>query len=210
MKNIRSNKLSACTLSLAIACSILAVPVSAQSSNDFLYSQQNNNITIQLFQQPTIKVTSGGTVKLSPSDPQPQDEVIITLTPFSGCSLSDIVVSTESGNTIPLTKKSDGTYSFVQPDNDVFIDVAFDSILSANTGTNSSTSNDNDNSTSTNNNSTTSNDNNTTSTNTNTSATTSTNTSTQSDVYKIPTTSATSVSTVLKSLFILLYDLFIA
>ena len=51
--------------------------------------------------------------------------VTITVTPDSGFVLDDLTVTDEDGNTLPLTDKGDGKYSFVMPAGPVDIRAAF-------------------------------------------------------------------------------------
>lgn len=73
----------------------------------------------------TVKKPSGGTVEVSDKSPVAGQTVIITAKPDSGKVLQKITVTDTDGRTIKITDKGDGTYSYVQPDSNVTIQVTF-------------------------------------------------------------------------------------
>ena len=73
----------------------------------------------------TIKDTEGGDVEVSDENPEAGDTVTITPVPDDGKEVDKVVVKDEDGNEIPVTDNGDGTYSYVQPDGDVTIEVTF-------------------------------------------------------------------------------------
>lgn len=73
----------------------------------------------------TIDDPEGGNVEISDENPEAGDTVTITPVPDDGKEVDKIVVKDEDGNEIPVTDNGDGTYSYVQPDGDVTIEVTF-------------------------------------------------------------------------------------
>lgn len=73
----------------------------------------------------TIKDPEGGDVEISDESPEAGDTVTITPVPDDGKEVDKVVVKDEDGNEIPVTDNGDGTYSYVQPDGDVTIEVTF-------------------------------------------------------------------------------------
>ena len=73
----------------------------------------------------TIKDPEGGDVEVSDENPEAGDTVTITPVPDDGKEVDKVVVKDENGNEVPVTDNGDGTYSYVQPDGDVTIDVTF-------------------------------------------------------------------------------------
>lgn len=73
----------------------------------------------------TIKDPEGGDVEISDESPETGDTVTITPIPDDGKEVDKVVVKDEDGNEIPVTDNGDGTYSYVQPDGDVTIEVTF-------------------------------------------------------------------------------------
>lgn len=73
----------------------------------------------------TINHPEGGDVEISDESPEAGDTVTITPVPDEGKEVDKVVVKDEDGNEIPVTDNGDGTYSYVQPNGDVTIDVTF-------------------------------------------------------------------------------------
>lgn len=73
----------------------------------------------------TIADPEGGDVEISNENPEAGDTVTITPIPDDGKKVERVVVKDEDGNDIPVTDNGDGTYSYMQPDGDVTIEVTF-------------------------------------------------------------------------------------
>ena len=73
----------------------------------------------------TITPSNSGKTTVSDETPKTGDTVIITAAPDEGCELEKVVVKDADGKEITTTKNSDGTYSYVQPDSDVTIEVTY-------------------------------------------------------------------------------------
>ena len=73
----------------------------------------------------TITPSASGKTTVSDETPKTGDTVTITATPDEGCEVEKVVVKDASGKEITVTKNSDGTYSYVQPNRDVTIEVTY-------------------------------------------------------------------------------------
>ena len=73
----------------------------------------------------TINDPEGGDVEISDESPEAGDTVTITPIPDKGKEVDKVVVKDEDGNEILVTDNGDGTYSYVQPDGGVTIEVTF-------------------------------------------------------------------------------------
>lgn len=73
----------------------------------------------------TINDPEGGDVEISDENPEAGDTVTITPVSDGGKEVDKVVVKDEDGNEIPVTDNGDGTYSYVQPDGNVTIEVTF-------------------------------------------------------------------------------------
>lgn len=73
----------------------------------------------------TIEDPKGGGVVISDENPETGDTVTITPIPDEGKEVAKVIVKDENGNEVPVTDNGDGTYSYVQPDGDVTIEVTF-------------------------------------------------------------------------------------
>lgn len=80
----------------------------------------------------TIEAPEGGDVEISEENPATGDTVTITPVPDDGKVVDEVVVKGEEGNEILVTDNGDGTYSYVQPDGDVTIEVTFKNKPSSN------------------------------------------------------------------------------
>lgn len=73
----------------------------------------------------TIDKTSGGTVKVSPTRADKGDTVTITVDPKNGYELDKLVVTDKNGDTVKLTDKGNGKYTFKMPGSKVEIEASF-------------------------------------------------------------------------------------
>ena len=74
---------------------------------------------------PTLDVSDGGTIKVSPRTPEAGDKVTITPDPDSGYEVDQVTVTDRDGDEIRVTANRDGTYTFTQPRGRVTIEVTF-------------------------------------------------------------------------------------
>ena len=74
---------------------------------------------------PTLDVSDGGSIKVSPRTPEAGDEVTITPDPDSGYEVDEVLVTDRDGDEIRVTANRDGTYTFTQPRGRVTIEVTF-------------------------------------------------------------------------------------
>ena len=74
---------------------------------------------------PTLDVSDGGTIRVSPRTPEAGDEVTITPDPDSGYEVDQVTVTDRDGDEIRVTANRDGTYTFTQPRGRVTIAVTF-------------------------------------------------------------------------------------
>ena len=74
---------------------------------------------------PTLDVSDGGTIKVSPRTPEAGDKVTITPDPDNGYEVGEVTVTDRSGDAVRVTANWDGTYTFTQPRGRVTIEVTF-------------------------------------------------------------------------------------
>ena len=74
---------------------------------------------------PTLDVSDGGTIKVSPRTPEAGDKVTITPDPDRGYEVDEVIVTDRDGDEIRVTANRDGTYTFTQPRGRVTIEVTF-------------------------------------------------------------------------------------
>lgn len=67
----------------------------------------------------------GGSVTASTDYPTAGSKVIITPKPEEGYEVGRVVVTDQDGNPVKVTDNGDGTYSFIQPEGNVTVKVAF-------------------------------------------------------------------------------------
>ena len=76
----------------------------------------------------SASTASNGKVSLDKSTAKQGDTVTVTVTPDAGYQLDKLTVTDAKGNTISVTKKSDGKYTFTMPDSKVTITPTFSKI----------------------------------------------------------------------------------
>ena len=74
---------------------------------------------------PTLDVSDGGTVRVSPRTPEAGDTVTITPDPDSGYMVGGVTVTGRDGDAVRVTANRNGTYTFTQPRGRVTIAVTF-------------------------------------------------------------------------------------
>ena len=70
-----------------------------------------------------------GSIAVSPKNPAKGSTVIITVEPDEGYALDEITVTDKDGNSLKLTDKGDGKYSFTMPSGKVDIDATFKKLV---------------------------------------------------------------------------------
>ena len=75
--------------------------------------------------RPDIGTTENGEVDVSTTRPHAGDTVTVTPKPDDGYDVQTVTVTDEDGETVPVTKNEDGSFTFTQPAGEVTIDVAF-------------------------------------------------------------------------------------
>ena len=74
---------------------------------------------------PEIKDSNGGKAEILPEAPAEGDEVIVAVTPDEGYEVDKVIVKDKDGNEIPVIENGDGTYSFIQPEGKVTVEVKY-------------------------------------------------------------------------------------
>lgn len=73
----------------------------------------------------TVDKTTGGTIKVSPTRADKGDTVTITVNPNNGYELDKLVVTDKNGDTVKLTDKGDGKFTFKMPSSKVTVEASF-------------------------------------------------------------------------------------
>lgn len=74
---------------------------------------------------PVVSEADGGKVTVTPKNPEKGDTVIITPVPDSGMEVDEITVTDANCSPVNVVDNGDGSYSFIQPDTSVTIEVTF-------------------------------------------------------------------------------------
>ena len=74
---------------------------------------------------PSVDSAENGDVTVTPKNPAKGDTVTITVKPDSGYEIGTVTVKDADGNTIKVTDKGDGIYTFTQPASKVTVSVSF-------------------------------------------------------------------------------------
>lgn len=75
--------------------------------------------------EPVITTPSNGTVKVDPTAPKAGDTVTITPTPNQGYEVDEVIVTDKEGQEVKVTKNENGSWTFIQPEGEVTIEVTF-------------------------------------------------------------------------------------
>lgn len=73
----------------------------------------------------SVDTTSGGKVTVSPSRANKDDIVTITVKPYDGYVLDELVVTDRRGDSVEVTRKDDDEYTFIMPDSKVSVKAIF-------------------------------------------------------------------------------------
>ncbi|MGX8699074.1 MAG: S-layer homology domain-containing protein [bacterium] len=94
------------------------------SENLTLYAQWWVNSS-EMSYAPAVSEAENGAVAVSTGAPQYGETVTITVTPDEGYEVDAVIVKDAEGKALAVTKNPDGTYSFIQPEGNVTIEVTF-------------------------------------------------------------------------------------
>lgn len=75
--------------------------------------------------KPIVPNADGGQTSVIPEKPKPGDIVMVSPKPNEGFVVDKIVVTDKNGNVIEINKNPDGSYSFIQPQGSVTINVTY-------------------------------------------------------------------------------------
>lgn len=78
---------------------------------------------------PNVEQSDNVSVSTDPANPKKDDTVTVTVIPKDGYKVSDLAITDEDGNKLPVTDNGDGTYSFVQPKGTVTIQTSLIQII---------------------------------------------------------------------------------
>lgn len=76
----------------------------------------------------TVKKPDHGTVTTSPKQADKGDTVTITVKPDAGYELDELIVTDKNGDSIKVTEKGNGKYTFTMPNGKVSVEAAFEKI----------------------------------------------------------------------------------
>lgn len=79
----------------------------------------------------SVNRTTGGKITVSPSRADKGDTVTITVKPDTGYELDKLVVTDKNGDTVKLTNKGDGKYTFTMPGSKVEVAASFVEIVAS-------------------------------------------------------------------------------
>ena len=109
-----------------------AVTVTKNGDGTYSFVQPNGDVTLEVTfkdknseQKLTISETVGGTVEISDDTPTTNQVVTIITKPDNGKVVDNVIVIDINGNEVKVTDNGDGTYTYVQPDGDVTVNVTF-------------------------------------------------------------------------------------
>ena len=74
---------------------------------------------------PMVKPGEGGEVTVKPNSPHKGDKVTITPEPEKDYEVGEVIVTDKDGDQVKVTDNGDGTWSFIQPNGKVTIEVTF-------------------------------------------------------------------------------------
>ena len=74
---------------------------------------------------PTVEENEGGTASVSPKKPEKGDTVTVTPEAKEGYVPEKVIVRDENGDKVKVTEEKDGTYTFIQPEGAVTIEVVY-------------------------------------------------------------------------------------
>jgi hypothetical protein len=112
------------------------VTVTKQNDGTYTFEMPTSAVTVQVTfknaapapaedNEVTVEESNSGTVEITNRNPETGAVVTITPHPDEGVKIESVNVTDKNGNAVTVTKNEDGTYSFIQPDGDVTVQVVF-------------------------------------------------------------------------------------
>ena len=102
---------------------VVTYTVTRRSSSSSSSSSSSGSKTYSISKASSIK---NGSITVSPKNAEEGDTVTITVKPDAGYVLDELTVTDKDGDTVKLTDKGDGKYTFKMPDSKVEIEATFE------------------------------------------------------------------------------------
>ena len=102
------------------------------STQDYTYTRPTGGgggSSVTTYAISTPSKVSNGTIKVSPTRASKGTTVTITVTPDEGYELAKLTVTDKDGDTVKLTDKGNGKYTFTMPASAVEVEVSFQEIV---------------------------------------------------------------------------------
>ena len=94
-------------------------------ASNVVYTEKSTEKTTITDTLVTVSSTKNGTITVSPKSAEKGDRVTITVKPTSGYELDSLTVTDKNGNTVKLTEKGNGQYTFTMPASTVTVKGSF-------------------------------------------------------------------------------------
>ena len=117
--------------SITVTLNGQAMTIASGSTQDYTYTRPSSGggSSVTTYAISTPSKVSNGTIKVSPTRASKGTTVTITVTPDEGYELAKLTVTDKDGDTVKLTDKGNGKYTFTMPASAVEVEVSFQEIV---------------------------------------------------------------------------------
>ena len=117
--------------SITVTLNGQAMTIASGSTQDYTYTRPSGGggSSVTTYAISTPSKVSNGTIKVSPTRASKGTTVTITVTPDEGYELAKLTVTDKDGDTVKLTDKGNGKYTFTMPASAVEVEVSFQEIV---------------------------------------------------------------------------------
>lgn len=122
VKNLTGN-------SITVTLNGQTMPIDNGATQEYTYTRPSGGGGVTTYAITVPSDVDGGAVKVSPTRASSGTTVTITVTPDDGYELAKLTVTDKDGDTVKLTDKGDGKYTFTMPASAVEVEASFQEIV---------------------------------------------------------------------------------
>lgn len=117
--------------SITVTLNGQAMTIASGSTQDYTYTRPSGGggSSVTTYAISTPSKVNNGTIKVSPTRASKGTTVTITVTPDEGYELAKLTVTDKNDDTVKLTDKGNGKYTFTMPASAVEVEVSFQEIV---------------------------------------------------------------------------------
>lgn len=128
-RTIKVKNLTGSEITVTLNGQTMTIDISATQGYTYTRPSSGGGSSVTTYAISTPSKVNNGTIKASPTRASKGTTVTITVTPDEGYELAKLTVTDKDGDTVKLTDKGNGKYTFTMPASAVEVEVSFQEIV---------------------------------------------------------------------------------